>query len=334
VRAVLPAAVGAGGGIPAGIPILGAWPQPAPGPGEVLIRVLAAGLNQADLMQLAGRYPPPAGESPIPGLECAGLVEAVGGLAEQSAGASFAPGERVMALLAGGGLAEFVCAPAAQVLPAPPNLTFAQGAAVPEALVTAWTNLVAEGGLLAGETVLVTGATGGMGTMAVALAAALGAKVVAAARDARRLESLYGLGAAAVALLDDGLADRVRGLTPGGADLVVDFVGGEHFPRALAALGAHGRYVLVGLMAGRAAALDLDAVLRRRLRIAGSLLRPRPRPEKGRLVQEAGAFALPLLADGSLRPVVDRTFPFAAIVEAYAALAGGGAAGKIVVTMA
>jgi putative PIG3 family NAD(P)H quinone oxidoreductase len=327
MRAVLPA--GPTRPIDDGIPRLGDWPDPVPGPGEVLLDVAAAGLNWADLLQLRGRYPPPPGASPIPGLECAGTIAGLGPGVE-----GWRRGDRVMALLAGGGHAERVAVPAAQVLPLPASLSWTDGAGLPEAGVTAWTNLVAEGGLQTGEAVLVTGATGGMGTMFVQLARALGARPIAAGRDPAALRELHQLGAEAEVLLDEELPERVRRLTGGaGADLACDLVGGVHFARALAALRQGGRLVLVGLLAGPRAEVDLGLVLRRRLRVVGSVLRSRPPAEKGTLVAGFAAFALPRLADGTLRPLVRRVVPLERVAEAYAALAAGGVRGKIVLQM-
>jgi putative PIG3 family NAD(P)H quinone oxidoreductase len=324
MRAVLPADPTGDG-----VPRLGDWPDPVPGPGELLIDVAAAGLNWADLLQLRGRYPPPPGASPIPGLECAGTIAEMGPGVE-----GWRRGDRVMALLAGGGHAERVAVPAGQVMPLPASLAFTDGAGLPEAGVTAWTNLVTEGGLQPGETVLVTGATGGMGTMFVQLARALEARPIAAGRDLPSLAELHELGAAAEVLLDEELPQRVRRLTGGaGADLACDLVGGVHFERALAALGERGRLVLVGLLAGARAEIDLGLVLRRRLRVVGSVLRSRPPAEKGALVAAFAAFALPRLAAGSLRPLVRQVCPLERAADAYSALAGGGVRGKIVLSI-
>jgi len=313
-------------------PRLGDLPEPAPGPGEVLVAVEAAGLNHADLHQLRGAYPPPPGESLIPGLECAGTVLEVGeGVEDESL---FAPGARVMALVAGGAHAERAAIPVGQLMPIPDRLSFVEAAAIPEAGLTAWTNLVVEGGLEAGESVLVTGATGGMGTMFVQLAKELGARVIAAARSRERLDGLRALGADEVALLDDELPARVRAATGGrGADLVIELAGGAGINRRLAALAVRGRLVLVGLLAGRRAELDLDVVLARRLRLQGSVLRARSRAEKSALVAAFAAFALPRFASGRLRPVIDRALPFERAPEAYAALARGGVGGKIVLEL-
>lgn len=313
------------------LPRLGELPEPEPGPGEALVAVRAAGLNRADLLQLRGLYPPPPGESEVPGLECAGVVAAVGAGVE-----GFRPGDRVMALLAGGGQAERVAVPAGQLMPLPEGLSFEEGAALPEACLTAWTNLVAEGGLEAGETVLVTGATGGVGTMAVQLARELGARVLAAGRSRERLAPLADLGAEALLLDAPGLAREVRERTGGpslgeGADLVFDLVSGELLPEHLAALRDRGRLILIGLMAGSRAELDLAEILRRRLSIRGSVLRARPRAEKAALVAGFQAFAADRLADGRLRPVIHRVFPFEEVADAYRELAAGGVSGKVVV---
>lgn len=320
MRAVLPAEA-------PGPPRLGELPDPAPAAGEVLVAVRATALNHADLLQLRGLYPPPPGETEVPGLECSGVVEAVGEGVE-----GWRPGDRVMALLAGGGHATKVAAPAGQCMPIPAGLSFAEAAAVPEAGLTAWTNLVAEGGLERGETVVITGASGGMGTMMVQLARELGARVLAAGRSVERLEPLRELGADALVELGEGFAERVRQVTGRrGVDLALDLVGGSHLPRSLAALAPRGRLVLVGVLAGRSAEIDLGDVLRRRLRLVGSVLRARSRGEKAELVGAFARFALPRLADGRLRPQVDRVLPFERIGEAYEVLRTGGVAGKVVV---
>jgi len=325
MRAVLPADPGAAGAARP-VPRMGDLPDPVARAGEVLVAVEAAGLNRADLMQLAGRYPPPPGESDVPGLECSGQIAAVGDGVDR-----WRVGARVMALLAGGGQATRVAVPAGQLLPLPENLSFVEGAALPEAGLTAWTNLVAEGGLVTGEVVLITGASGGVGSFAVQLARELGARVIGAARDQARLERLRELGIDELIADDDELPARVREATGGrGVDLVFDLVGGTRLPAHLAALKKGGRLVLLGMLAGRTAQLDLEALLRRRLRLIGSVLRARSRDEKARLVAGFGAFAVSRLRAGRLRPVIDRVLPLEQAPLAYAALADGGAFGKIV----
>ncbi|MEM9554533.1 MAG: NAD(P)H-quinone oxidoreductase [Acidobacteriota bacterium] len=319
----------------AGPPRLVELPDPIPGPGEVVLAVRATALNRADLLQLRGHYPPPPGESEIPGLECAGVVEAVGSGVE-----SLREGDRVMALLAGGGHATRVVVPSGQTMPIPDGLGFADAAALPEVALTAWTNLVHEGGLEAGETVLIVAAASGVGTFAVQLARELGARVVVAGRSRARLEALRPLGADLCLELGGGSAEdaagfveRLRADVPGGVELVIDLAGGEPLGPRLGALATRGRYVLVGVLAGSRATLDLRDVLSRRLRLIGSVLRARSREEKARLVEGFHAFAAERLRDGRLRPVVDRTLPFEQILDAYEQMRAGGHLGKIVLTM-
>jgi putative PIG3 family NAD(P)H quinone oxidoreductase len=308
-------------------PIVGDLPDPAPGQGEVLVAVEAAGLNHADLHQLRGNYPPPAGESDVPGLELSGVV------LEGEMGSPWLPGTRVMALVGGGAHATRAAVPSGQLMPLPDNLSFFEGAAIPEAALTAWVNLVVEGGLQAGETVLVTGATGGMGSFTVQLARELGARVLAAGRDPKRLEMLRDLGVDEICLDGANLAGQVRDATGGhGADLVIDFTAGPEVGNHLAALKGRGRLVVVGTVGSRKGEIDLGYVMSRRLKIIGSVLRARSREEKARLTADFAAFALPRLRDGRLRPVVDRTFPLAGAAEAYRALERGGAFGKIILS--
>ncbi|MEM7050031.1 MAG: NAD(P)H-quinone oxidoreductase [Acidobacteriota bacterium] len=308
-------------------PFLGDLADPLPARGEVLVEVRAAGLNRADLLQLRGLYPPPPGESEVPGLECAGVIADLGEEVE-----GWRVGDRVMALLAGGGHGELVTVPQGQLMPLPNGWSFVQGAAVPEAALTAWTNLVEEGRMSSGEAVAITGANGGVGSFAVQLASALGARVLAVGRRAAALEPLRDLGATVTVPMASDLPAALRRANGGeGLDLVMDLVGGEWLPRLLLALKTGGRLVLVGITAGRTAEIPLDVVLRRRLRIVGSVLRPRPREEKARLVAAFHAVAEPWLEDGTLQPVVDRVLPFAEIATAYQALAAGGVEGKVIV---
>jgi putative PIG3 family NAD(P)H quinone oxidoreductase len=304
-------------------------PEPVPGPGEVLLRVHATALNRPDLQQVRGLYPPPAGESEIPGLEAAGVVAGLGPGAE-----GWHQGDRAMALLAGGGQAELAVAPVGQLMAIPERLSFEQAAAIPEAGLTAWTNLVHEGRLEAGESVLITAAASGVGTFAVQLARELGARVLVAGRSPARLQPLLELGAAAALPLGADLPAGVRAATGGrGVDLVLDFVGGEAIVLHLDCLRDGGRLLLVGLLGGGKASVPLWAVMRRRLRLIGSVLRPRSRDEKATLVAGFREFALPRLADGRLRPVVDRVLPFARIAEAYEQLERGGVLGKVVLQL-
>lgn len=311
---------------PTAEPHLVELPDPLPAADEVLIEVHATALNRVDLLQSRGRYPVPAGESPIPGLECSGIVVGRGSRAGR-----WPVGARVTALLGGGGQAERVAVPEGQVMALPECLSFAEGSAIPEAGLTAWSNLEAEARTTPGESVLISGATGGVGSFAVQVAHALGARVFATGRDAQRLARLP----AGTALLDDeALADRIAAATAGrGVDVILDLVGGQRLADRLALLAPGGRLVLVGLMGGADAKVDVARILRKRLRIIGSLLRPRSRAEKAALVGGFEGFALPRLQDGRLRPLVARTFALERLPEAYAALADGGHVGKIVVEL-
>lgn len=300
-------------------------PEPRPGPGEVLIGVRATALNRADLLQMRGLYPPPAGESAVPGLECAGVVLACGPSADR-----FRAGDRVMALLAGGGHATRVVAPEGQLMPVPQALDFAAAAGVAEVALTAWTNLVYEGRLERGQSVLITAAASGVGSFAVQVARELGARVVAAGRSLERLEKLRALGADELVELGPGLAQRIRRVSAGGVDLVLDLVGGPEFGELLGSVRDRGRIVLVGVLGGSHATIDLGQLLRRRLRLVGSVLRGRSRAEKAGLIASFAEFGLARLADGRLRPVIDDVLPFSEVAEAYRRLDAGGVLGKLV----
>ncbi len=311
------------------VPRLGELPDPRPAAGEVLVRVRATALNRADLLQIRGLYPPPPGESSVPGLECAGEIEELG---PEVGG--WRIGDRVMALLAGGGQAEKVAVPAGQLMPIPDGLDFEQAAALPEVALTAWTNLVVEGQLRPRQSVLITAAASGVGTFAVQLARELGARVLVAGRDMERLNRLRPLGAEACIPLDASLPRAVRAITDGpGVDLVVELAGGPGLSDRLKALRGRGRLVLVGVLAGTAAEIDLGDVLRRRLHLVGSVLRARSREEKARLVADFSAFAGSRLAEGRLRPVVHEVYPFEKIADAYAQMERGGVFGKLVLNV-
>ncbi len=286
----------------------------------------ATALNRADLLQIRGLYPPPPGESRVPGLECAGDVEELGEGVD-----GWRPGDRVMALLAGGGQAERVAIPAGQLMAIPEGLDYEQAAALPEVALTAWTNLVVEGRLKRRQTVLITAAASGVGTFAVQLGRELGGRMLVAGRDRERLERLRKLGAEACIPLDATLPKAVRAITDGpGVDLVIELAGGPGVGERLKALKTQGRLVLVGLLAGAAAEIDLADVLRRRLTLVGSVLRARSREEKAKLVADFSAFAAQRLADGRLKPVVHEVRPFRAIADAYAQMERGGVLGKLV----
>jgi putative PIG3 family NAD(P)H quinone oxidoreductase len=304
-------------------------PDPSAGPGELLVEVRATALNRADLLQMRGLYPPPPGESAVPGLECAGVVVAKG-----TGTVRTRVGDRVMALLAGGGHATLVAVPEGQAMPVPEGLGFVEAAAVPEAALTSWTNLVHEGRLERGQSVLITAAASGVGSFAVQVARELGARVIAAGRSVARLEALRALGADELVELGPAIAERVRSSNGGeGVDLVVDLVGGPGFADLPGCVREGGLIVLVGVLDGTQATIDLGQVLRRRLRIVGSVLRGRSRAEKAGLVASFSDFGLARLADGRLRPVVDAVLPFDEVAEAYRRLEAGGVLGKLVLEM-
>jgi putative PIG3 family NAD(P)H quinone oxidoreductase len=304
-------------------------PDPECGPGEVRIAVIAAGVNRADLLQRRGLYPPPPGASEILGLECSGSIVEVG----RDVG-SFAPGDRVMTLLAGGGYAEQVVAPAACVMAVPESVGDVEAGGVPEVFITAFLNLFLVGGLEAGATALVHGGSGGVGTAAIQLAKAVGARIVVTAGSDDRCRRCLELGAdAAVNYREQDFVAAARALTGDrGVEMVLDCIGAPYLERHLEVLAVGGRLVVIGLQGGARAELDLAALMRKRITIAGSTLRARPVEEKARIIraflERFGAH----LADGSIRPVVDRTLPFEQAAEAHRLLAAGEIFGKIVLT--
>jgi putative PIG3 family NAD(P)H quinone oxidoreductase len=303
-------------------------PEPGYGPREVLVRVRASAVNRADLLQRRGLYPAPPGEpQDVPGLEFAGEVEAVGSLVQ-----GFVPGDRVMGILGGGGCAEKVAVHERMCLRVPPSLAIEQAAAVPEAFLTAFDALTARGGLVAGETVIVTAAASGVGTAATAIAKASGARVLATSRSAEKRRRLEGFGLDAVLDPEDpSIAARLRLAAPGdGADLAIDFVGARAWPWLLEALAPKGRIVVVGTLSGSRAEVDLGVVLRKRLTVVGTVLRSRAPEEKMTLTQAFARSILPMLATGRLAPIVDRVLPMGEIRAAHAALERNETFGKIV----
>lgn len=296
-------------------------------PGTVEIQIKAFALNRADLLQRRGAYPAPAGASDILGLECAGQVRALGagvtGIALESP---------VMALLAGGGYAERAVVPAEQILPIPPGLSFAQAAAIPEAFLTASEACFTLGGLGAGQTVLIHAAASGVGSAALQLAKLVGARVVACAGSAEKLDFARQLGADVVVnhKLED-FAAVVREQTAGrGADVILDFVGGSYAERHQACLAEAGRWVVIGLLGGARANLDLGAVLRRRWQLLGLVMRTRSPGDKSQIVQRFRARFWPELASGRLRPCIDRIYPWTEVRAAHERMEANANIGKIV----
>jgi putative PIG3 family NAD(P)H quinone oxidoreductase len=304
-------------------------PDPVPGPGEVLIDVVAAGVNRADLLQRQGSYPPPPGAPPWPGLEVSGTVGAVG-----PGVAGWTVGMRVCALLSGGGYAERVTAPAGALLPAPPGLDLVDAAALPEAVCTAWSNLVDVGRLRAGEWVLIQGGSGGVGSIAIQLAVALGARVATTAGGPERAARCAELGAELV--IDHRTQDvtaAVLDATDGrGVDVVLDVLGAGALSANLAALALGGRLVVIGMQRGRRAELDLGVLLTRRASIIGTMLRSRPAEEKAAIVTAVRTHVWPMLDDGRLRPIVHARLPLNQAGKAHELLDKGEVFGKLLLT--
>lgn len=320
---------------PGGPEVLG-WGQapdpPPPGPGEVLIEVAASAVNRADVLQRQGHYPPPPGASPVLGLECSGRLAALGEGVQ-----GWAVGDEVCALLAGGGCAEQVVAPAAQLLPIPAGVTLVDAAGLPEVACTVWMALVERARLQAGEWVLVHGGASGIGTMATQLAArVLGAHVAVTARSPERLARCRDLGAEVVVdhTREDFVA-VVREATSGvGADVVLDIVGAAYLPRNLAVLATGGRLVTIGMLGGRTGELDLGTLLAKRGQLHATGLRARPAEEKAEVVSGVLSLLWPAIEDGRIVGVIDRVLPMERAGEAHQVLEAGGTVGKIVLTVA
>lgn len=308
-------------------------PDIAPGHGEVVIRVRAAGVNRADLLQAAGKYPPPPGASEILGLEVTGVVAEIG---EDVSDLSV--GQQVCALLAGGGYAEYVAAPAGQVMPIPDGVLLEDAAGLPEAACTVWSNLVMTARLSAGEFLLVHGGSSGIGTHAIQIAKALGADVAVTAGSAAKLELCAELGAdVLISYRDEDFVDRVHAATGGrGADLILDLMGAAYLDRNLAALAPDGRLVIIGMQGGVKAELNIAALIGKRLSVMGTALRSRPvdGPHgKGAIVDAVVASVWPMFADGRVRPVIGARFPIEQTAEAHRALAAGETFGKVLLTV-
>jgi putative PIG3 family NAD(P)H quinone oxidoreductase len=299
---------------------------PTAGQGEVLIRVAAAGVNRADILQRLGKYPSPQGAPPFPGLEVSGTVEAVGpGVGE------FAPGAAVCALLAGGGYAEYCVAPVEQVLPVPTGVSLVAGAALPEAYFTVWSNVFGYVALKPGESLLVHGGSSGIGSTAIQLAKAFGSPVYATAGSPEKCEFCRSLGAsAAFDYRREDFVQAVKAATAGrGVDVILDMVAADYVERNLDALCYEGRLVVIATPRGTKATLDVGKVMGKRLTLTGSTLRPRSVAFKGNIKKQLLERVWPLLARGVLRPVVDREFPFAAAAAAHAYMESSAHMGKI-----
>ncbi|MBT2504038.1 NAD(P)H-quinone oxidoreductase [Curtobacterium sp. ISL-83] len=304
-------------------------PDPVPTADEVLITVAAAGVNNADLQQRAGHYPPPPGASDILGLEVSGTIAAVG---DRVTG--FAVGDRVCALLSGGGYASLVAVPATQVLPVPDGVDLIQAAGLPEAACTVYSNLGMIAGLRPRQVLLVHGGTGGMGSHAVLWAKALGATVIATSGGERKVRASQALGADLV--IDhrsEDFVERTLAFTDGhGADVVLDVVGPDYLERNLAVLATNGHIAVIASGSGRTATLDFGTLMRKRATISGTTLRARPRDEKAAIVAAVRVDVWPFVADGRIRPVIDSVLPLAEAAEAHRRVTDGEVIGKVLLT--
>ena len=298
-------------------------PLPVPGHGQVRIRVAFAGVNRPDALQRAGLYAPPPGASDLPGLECAGVIDAVG------PGVALAIGDQVCALLPGGGYAEYVVTPAAHCLPVPGGLTLKQAACLPETFFTVWSNVFMRGGLTAGERFLVHGGSSGIGTTAIQLAHVFGARVFATAGDDAKCAACVALGAEqAINYKTTDFVAVMKG--HGGADVILDMVGGPYMARNLAALADEGRLVQIAFLQGAKADLNMAPLMMRRLTWTGSTLRPQSDLAKARIAEQLRAQVWPLLVVGKVAPVIDSEFALADAAAAHARMESSAHIGKIV----
>jgi NADPH2:quinone reductase len=307
-------------------------PQPVPQPhaGEVLIEVAAAGVNRPDVLQRQGKYPVPKGASPLPGLEVAGKVVAVGdGVTDWNAG------DAVCALTPGGGYAEYCIAPASSCLPVPKGLSMIEAASLPETCFTVWSNVWDRGALQPGETLLVQGGSSGIGVTAIQMAHALGHRVFATAGTPEKCAACERLGAArAINYKTEDFVAAVKEANGGrGVNVILDMVGGDYIPRELDALADDGRLVFIAFLGGAKATVNFASVLLRRLTISGSTLRPRPVEFKAAIARQLRDKVWPLVESGKIKPVIHATFPLADAPRAHALMESGAHVGKIVLTV-
>ncbi|MCH6471727.1 NAD(P)H-quinone oxidoreductase [Sinomonas terrae] len=306
--------------------------DPVPGPGEVLIDVVAAGINRADVQQRRGFYPPPPGASEVPGLEVSGRISAFG----PDVVRPFSAGDRVVALLAGGGYAQKVAVPAEQVVRIPEGVDLVTAASLPETAATVYSNLMMTAQLQRDELVLIHGATGGIGTMGVQMAKAFGARVAATAGSEEKVSTARAfLGVdLAINYREQDFVEAVRDATDGrGADVILDVVGAKYLERNVEALAPYGRLIVIGLQGGAKAELNLGLLLNKRAAIIGTALRPRPVGEKGVIMSAVREHVWPLIADGRIKPLVDKTFPLADVQKAHEYFDSGEHVGKVLLTM-
>jgi NADPH2:quinone reductase len=305
---------------------------PVAGPGEVLIDVVAAGLNRADVQQRRGFYPPPPGASDIPGLEVSGRIAGFGpGVTK-----AFSVGDKVVALLSGGGYAQKVAVPAGQVLRVPDGVDLVTAAALPEVAATVYSNLIMTAQLQPGETVLIHGATGGIGTMAIQLAKAVGARVAATAGNAEKVGTAKAFLGADIAInyAEENFPESLRAQNGGrGADVILDVVGAKYLAQNIDALADYGRLVVIGLQGGTKAELDLGQLLSKRAAIIATALRPRPVEEKTVIMNAVRDAVWPMLTDGRIKALVAKTFPLDQAAAAHAYFDSGDHVGKVLLVM-
>jgi putative PIG3 family NAD(P)H quinone oxidoreductase len=302
-------------------------PVPTPGPGEILIRVHAAGVNRPDVIQRAGKYPMKPGMSPIPGLEVAGEVVAIGqGVTE------FILGDSVCALTNGGGYAQYCVAPASQALPIPQGMDWLQAAAIPETFFTVWANLFDLGGASKGQRALIHGGTSGIGTTALMLCREFGIKAFATAGSEEKCAAIRQLGAEAINYREQDFVQVIQEKTAGkGVNVILDIMGGSYLNPNIAALGMDGRLVMLGFLGGaQAKEVDLMAILGKRATITGSLMRSRTREEKASIAEQLREYVWPVLAAGRCLPMIDKVYPLADAAQAHARMEAGEHIGKIV----
>lgn len=298
-------------------------PTPQPAHGEVLVKVAAAGVNRGDCVQRMGFYPDPTGSSDLPGLEVSGTIAAIG-----PGVTLWKEGDEVCALLAGGGYAEYAVVHEGSILPKPEGVSLTDAAALPETIMTVWTNVFEDGQLSPGETLLIHGGSSGIGTTAIQIAAALGARVFATAGSAEKCAACERLGAeCAINYREDDFVEVLR--AAGGADLILDMVGGDYLPRNVRALKDDGRLVQIAFLIGPKVELNFAQVMVRRLTITGSTLRPQSDLAKARIADELRAHVWPMIAAGRLSPVMDSEFPLADAAQAHARMESSAHIGKI-----
>ena len=302
---------------------------PTAGPGDVVVDMVAAGVNRADVMQRLGHYPPPAGASPLPGLEVSGTIREVGPGVE-----GWSVGDEVCALVDGGGYAEQVRVPAAQLLPVPKGVSLTEAAGLPEVACTVWSNVFMTANLQPDDVFLVHGGSSGIGTMAIQLATAAGARVAVTAGSQAKLDVCRDLGAQIlVNYREQDFVEEVRAATDGhGADVVLDLMGAKYLPRNVDLLATSGRLVVIGLMGGRKGELDLGKLLSKRAAVIATSLRARPAAEKAAIVAAVREHVWPLVEDGAVRPIVQGTHPLERAADAHRELEASGHIGKILLT--